>query len=105
MTSVSLRLAVALLMVLQPGLAWAQNVSPSIEDSNGRVGIRTTTPGMTLEISGNDVTAKARMSSGFYYAEFGLDSLAPSYGAGIFYLGTQQAHFTAGRLYPHRSAS
>jgi len=66
----------------------------------GNVGIGTSSPQTALHLySGSVALARMRFDSGSgIYSEMGTDSAAPHFGAGIFYGGTQQAHFYGGGL-------
>jgi hypothetical protein len=66
----------------------------------GNVGIGTSSPQTVLHLyNGSVATARMRFDSGSgIYSEMGTDSAASHFGAGIFYGGTQQAHFSGGGL-------
>ncbi len=75
----------------------------SVVRSSGSVGIGTTGPGALLHVVGtsdalaNEIRVGSTVSSG-NYASFGRSFAAASYGAGIWFNTTQQAHFTGGGL-------
>ncbi|MBI2620950.1 hypothetical protein HYW61_01860, partial [candidate division WWE3 bacterium] len=77
---------------------WAGTPNVLIQQ-NGNVGIGTTGPDVALSIyTTSDATANIKVSRSGQVAQFGVSNAAPTYGAGIWFAGTQAAHFYGGGL-------
>ena len=75
-------------------------VDAMLIEQNGNVGIGTTGPGKILETSSLVANAQLRVRSTDYvqYTDWGVDSAATNFGAGIWLNGTQQAHIYGGGM-------